>query len=299
MKLICIAAMALLFHSCNRKMGATASIVTPSSYTDANGNKILLGIHPKEDLEQAPFATWYNKNYSDYNIDSVTAGALPPLVKNKSFEIFMGTWCGDSKREVPRMLKLLSYAGVPPAKVKLIMVDNRDSVYKQSPGHEEQGKSIHRVPTLLVYDGKKEMNRLVEYPVVSLEKDLLSILTASPYQPNYKGAAYLLRLSKEKKPTDIVKDSTGVAEQLKSLVRNSAELNSLGYVWMSAGEMDKALLAFELNAVMFPNTVNVYDSLGEINAKMNNKEAARKYYNKVIGMQPGHTNAIKKLAQLQ
>lgn len=299
MKLICIAAMALLFHSCARKITTIASTPPAASYTDDKGNTILLGIHSQQSLEQAPFATWFSKNYLDYTVDSATARLLKPLVKNKTFQIFLGTWCGDSKREVPRMLKILSYAGVRSSQIQLIMVDNRDSVYKQSPGHEESGKSIHRVPTLLINEKGKEINRIVEYPVVSLEKDLLSMLTSSSYQPHYKGAAYLIQLSGTKNIHDLQQDTTQMAEQLKGMVRNSSELNSLGYVWMAAGEMEKALLAFQLNAQLFPNTVNVYDSLGEISMKMNNKAAARKYYARVLALQPGNVNAAKTLAQIQ
>ena len=195
MRLICIAAMALLFHSCNRKTVTAGN----QPATAAKENGLLLGVHTKEDLQQPPFKDWFDKNYSNYTLDSFTARQLHPLLKNKKFELFMGVWCGDSKRETPRMFKILEYAGVRPAQIKMVMVDNQDSTYKQSPGHEEKGKSIHRVPCLIVYDGKKEMNRVVEFPVVSLEKDLLSIAKQEFYEPNYKAAAYLLALLKEKK----------------------------------------------------------------------------------------------------
>ena len=67
---------------------------------------------------------------------------------------------------------------------------------------------------------------------------------------------------------------------------------------MAAGETDKAMLAFQLNAMLFPKEASVYDSLGEINLKLNNKEAAKKYYNKVIGLQPGNENAEQMLRRL-
>ena len=296
MKFICIAAMALLCYSCHRKMTAQKTEVTQAAYTDPRGNPMLLGIHTKEDLQQSPYKDWFDKNYDTYAIDSATANALKSFVKNKKFEIFMGTWCGDSKREVPRMFKILEYAGVKPSQIKMIMVDDHDSTYKQSPAHEEKGKSIHRVPDLIVYDGNKEINRIVESPVVSLEKDMFAILSNTSYEPNYKGASYLFKLTKEKDLNEIVKDSILVAEKLKTLVKNSADLNTLGYVWMKGGETGKALLVFQLNAMIFPNEANVYDSLGEINLKMNNKDAARKYYQKVIEMQPENAHAKKMLA---
>lgn len=293
MKFICIAAMALLFHSCTRK------IVSSSQSLTSTPNAQLLGVHPKKDLQQPPFNEWFDKNYTEYRIDSVTANQLMPLLKHKKLEIFMGTWCGDSKREVPRMFKILDYSRVRPSQVKMIMVDNRDSTYKQSPSHEEKGKFIHRVPCLIVYDKNKEMNRIVEFPVVSLEKDLLSIAQSAPYQPNYRAATYLYQLLKDKNTHAPAAESTALVTTLKPLVRNSAELNSLGYVWMAAGEMDRALLAFKLNALLFPDNANVYDSLGEIHLKLNNRAAAKLYYTKVLELQPGNKNAVKMLQALK
>jgi tetratricopeptide (TPR) repeat protein len=295
MRFICIAAMALsLLNSCQRKIVTASSSANQQTYSDTRGNPMLLGIHKKEDLQQAPYKEWFDKNYADYKIDSITASQLKPFVKNKQFEIFMGTWCGDSKREVPRMYKLLEYAGVKPSQIKLIMVDNHDSAYKQSPAHEEKGKAIHRVPDLIVYNGKKEINRIVEYPVVSLEKDLLTIIQAATYQPNYKGAAYLLKLAEENSFTDTI----NLTMKLKSIVEHSAELNSLGYVWMAAGETGKALMTFQLNAALYPNDANVYDSLGEISMKLNKREDAKKYYRKVLELQPANGNAVKMIEKL-
>jgi tetratricopeptide (TPR) repeat protein len=300
MKFICIAAIALsLLYSCNRKIAAAQPSTFQQAYLDSRGNPMLLGLHKKEDLQQVPYKEWFDKNYADYNIDSLSISRLKPLLKDKQFEIFMGTWCGDSKREVPRMYKILEYAGVQPSQIKLVIVDDHDSSYKQSPAHEEKGKQIFRVPDLLLYDGKKEMNRIVEYPVLSLEKDLLAIAKAEPYEPNYKGAAYLLRLSEKQGTTVIMSDKINLAEKLKSLVQHNAELNSLGYVWMSAGEMDKAMMAFELNALLYPADANVYDSLGEINMKLNKKEEAKKYYRKVLELQPANANAVKMLEKLK
>jgi len=298
MKHICIAAMALVLYSCQRKITVQTPAVNQPAYTDARGNQMLLGTHTKEDLQQSPYKEWFNKNYADYTIDSATAVQLKPLVKNKQFEIFMGTWCGDSKREVPRMFKLLEYAGVQPSQIKMVMVDNHDSTYKQSPAHEEKGKNIHRVPDLLVYNGKTEINRVVESPVVSLEKDLLAIVKGELYQPVYKGAAYLIKLTKENNTAAMMKDSIHLSQKLKSMVQHSAELNTLGYVWMAAAELDKALLAFQLNAALFPEEANVYDSLGEINIKLDQKEKAKKYYRRVLELQPANANAAKMLAQL-
>jgi hypothetical protein len=100
----------------------------------------------------------------------------------------MGTWCGDSRREVPRLLKMLDCCGFPMDQLQLIMVSNHSDMYKKSPGREEAGRNIIRVPTLIVESNDQEVGRLVEYPVITLEKDLLAILRQDHYVPRYQNA---------------------------------------------------------------------------------------------------------------
>jgi cytochrome c-type biogenesis protein CcmH/NrfG len=66
-----------------------------------------------------------------------------------------------------------------------------------------------------------------------------------------------------------------------------------------AGEMEQALLAFELNAILYPNDPNVYDSLGEINLKMNKTADAKKHYQHVLELQPANENAKLMLEKMK
>jgi len=144
---------------------------------DRNGNPMLEGCCTREALLQEPFASWFVPGYNSYRVDSATADQLKPYAANKTFVLFLGTWCGDSKREVPRLYKIFDYCGIQAEQIKLVMVSNHDTAYKQSPTHEEKGRNILRVPTLLVLENGNEINRFVEYPVESLEKDLLHMLS--------------------------------------------------------------------------------------------------------------------------
>lgn len=165
----------------NAPTNQTNTVNTPQATTH------LLGIHPIADLRQVPFADWFLPNYQAYQPDSLLIPKIKELLKGKTLQIFLGTWCGDSKREVPRMLKILAAAGYDSSKLQLVFVNNSPEQYKKSPGHEEQGKNIVRVPTLIVYKGKTEIGRFIEYPKESIEKDLLKMLQGEPYEPNYFG----------------------------------------------------------------------------------------------------------------
>lgn len=152
---------------------------------DEGKPEMLLGHCSRSCLLESPYKEWFVKNYDDYSVDAVTSQKIKPLLRDKNLLVFMGTWCGDSRREVPRLAKIIDYCGLKDSQLQLVMVDYREGMYKQSPQHEEKDRNIFRVPTIIVYSGKKEMGRIIEFPRESLEKDLLAILTNSGYVPNY------------------------------------------------------------------------------------------------------------------
>jgi hypothetical protein len=148
----------------------------------------------RDALQEKPFADWFNPTYASYKLDSVSCNSIKPLLADKSITIFLGTWCDDSKTQVPGILKILDFCGFDTAKLTLVMVSNHEKEYKKSPQHEEEGRNIVRVPTIIVQENDfsndkpgqgKEIGRIIECPVVSLEKDLLAILTHRNYVPNY------------------------------------------------------------------------------------------------------------------
>ena len=284
--------------SCHRNSISQSAIHYNTESIDSRGNLMLLGKSTRERLQQEPFGSWFNKNYADYKTDTIVADQLKPFLQNKRFIIFMGTWCGDSKKEVPKMYKLLDYCGMHPSQIELINVDIYDSVYKQSPTHEERGLNIHRVPDLLIYENKKEIGRIVESPVVSLEKDLLAIVSGSAYQPHYKAVIHLFQLFKTSSLSGLENDIQTIASTLKPIVKNRAELNSYGHVLMAAKEPAKAIFAFKLNSLLYPNDANVFNSLAEAYWKTGNKEAAKENYKKVLSIEPANEKALKRIADL-
>lgn len=149
------------------------------------GNTLLLGKINIRQLEQPPFGEWYHREYAAYNPDAGISDSLRTLVSPCRFEIFLGTWCGDSRREVPRLIKLLDAMDIKRSAITIIAVGNRDTLYKQSPGHEEQGKDIYRVPHLNIYRDGKEIGRVTETPVKSWERDMLAIIRGEQYMPKY------------------------------------------------------------------------------------------------------------------
>lgn len=246
-----IPAIFVLSVSCHRKLAPQQTVVPQASnYNKADTD--LLGACTRSQLEQAPFNTWFQTNYAHYKVDSTIADQLRSQLADRTFTIFMGTWCGDSKREVPRIFRILDYCGVAPSRIRLIMVSHADSTYKQSPGHEERGMDIFKVPDLLVYYKGREEGRIIESPVVSLEKDLLDITADRPYIPHYQGAALLMRKFRDMPLDDINANLPALAAQLKPLLSSKSELYVYGYVLKAAGDRQKADITEKLNALIFP-----------------------------------------------
>ena len=297
MKKIIMAMAVLAAIACNNYIVPAGTQYQNQEIINENGTAMLLGHNAPYMLNQGIYKEWYDKNYSSYNTDTLNIHLLSKLLHGKRIDIFLGSWCGDSKREVPRMLKVLEQSGIDTSSIRLIFVNNTLAAYKQSPQHEEKGKNIHRVPTFIVYENDKEIGRIVESPVVSLEKDLLSILRSETYVPNYKA---IPEWKKTKNRTKLLSDKelNSRASHLKPVCTSPGEFNAYGYMLFSSGKKTEACNVFRLNRIMFPDKPVVYSSLGEYYFLTGNKVAAKQCYEKVLQLKPDDPNAKKMLTQL-
>ena len=226
--------------------------------------KIIYGICNIDTLMVEPFGKWFTTNYDNYQPAIETITNLKKLsLENIRIKIFFGSWCGDSKREVPRFLKLLSLISFPENKIQLIGVGTGDSLVKQSPQHEEKGLGIFRVPVFIICKNGVEMNRINEFPAFTLEKDLMSILKNQPYTPNYHSFASVNRWLSDGTFNDENISAAGLAVQLRSLVCGENELNSLAYLLLKQGMKKEALKLFQANYYLYPESANIISSLGE------------------------------------
>ncbi len=241
-------------------------LISTSSFSQTNNEKpeILYGVCTKDSLMAEPFGKWFNSGYDSYSpAPSVVASLKKQNTSNISIKIFFGSWCGDSKREVPRFLKMLSAISFPEKNMQLIGLGSSDSLYKQSPGHQEAGLAIFRVPVFIVYKNGIEINRINEFPVFSLEKDLLAIVNGQSYSPNYKSFSTIVKWLNDETLKDENSSTRGLAEQLRPLVSGEHELNSLGYLLLKQDKKKQAVRIFQINYNLYPESANVASSLGE------------------------------------
>lgn len=267
---------------------------------DTRGHEKMLGEITKKGLTSHSFNSWFTPTYEAYQPNEKIVQKLRRKLKKYNITIFMGTWCGDSKREVPRLYKILEAANFPEDQLRVIGLNNIRDAYKQGPNHEEKDMNIHRVPTFIVYDKKgKEIGRIVEHPVESLEADLLKICRKRSYQHAYQIVTQLQQIFDQKGVSYVTKNVEEVATHLQPFKEKIKALNTYGYVLLRANEIDKAIAVFTLNTKLFPTDKNVYDSLAEAYYEAANFEAAKKYYQKVLTIDPNDQNAGKMLSKMQ
>lgn len=76
-------------------------------------------------------------------------------------------------------------------------------------------------------------------------------------------------------------------------------LNQKGYIFLRYNKFKEAISLFRLNAALFPESFNVYDSLGEAYMKTYQNEQAIKYYQKSLELNPENENARKMLKKIK
>jgi len=286
----------ILLASCSNKILPSATPVANQLTTDSKGTPMLAGHCTPSALMQQPFNKWYDSAVEAYKPNPGKADSLKQHLQHTVIEVFMGTWCGDSKREVPKLIKTLTQSGFDTSDLKLIMVGHEGAETKVSPQHEEKGKNIFRVPTAIVYKNNLEIGRIIETPVVSWEGDLLKLAAGQDYTPNYHAANTFIKALKSKKAND--NELAKMAELYKPLFTSSGQLNSIGYFFLAKNKMAKAFTAFQLNTLLFPQDSNVWDSLAEAYATTGHKSKALDLYKKVLELKPGDSNATEQIKKL-
>jgi thiol-disulfide isomerase/thioredoxin len=134
----------------------------------------LLGYFNPALLTHSPYSVWYLKGFDDYMAKTDAINKLLEIDKEGiTVKVIMGTWCPDSRREVPRFMRIIDLWHFPVEKLTFIGVDDA----KLSPVGEYSNLDIHRVPTFIIYKNNIEAGRIIENPKTSLEQDMVNILT--------------------------------------------------------------------------------------------------------------------------
>lgn len=133
----------------------------------------------------------------------------------------------------------------------------------------------------------------------TISKAIRAILYDKPYAMPKKSLASTLFVAFNEKGIDA---GTKMYEALKNSENydfDEGDMNAVGYQFMQLGKMKEAIAIFKLNVAKFPESGNVYDSLGEAYLNNGDKELALYNYKKAVALDPSNENGKKIIEDLQ
>ncbi|MEI6123154.1 MAG: thioredoxin family protein [Bacteroidota bacterium] len=144
-------------------------------FDDKSQTDIIVDNCTREGILSCDFVNDYNAEYPAYKPNATVLDSLKSLLNDISCVIVLGTWCGDSKEQVPRFYKISDLLGNPFIAISLIGVDRE----KVAPAINVKEKyAIELVPTFIFYRNNTEIGRIIESPKTSIEQDLLNMVKA-------------------------------------------------------------------------------------------------------------------------
>jgi len=104
-------------------------------------------------------------------------------------------------------------------------------------------------------------------------------------------------------------NQTSMTDALKNLKQKMNEgfdfyfdeylINGFGYELLGTGKVSEAIEIFKFNVELFPESFNVYDSLGEAFMKNGDTKMAIENYKKSLELNPENNNAKEMLKKLK
>lgn len=134
--------------------------------------EILIGKCNRTGLNMGEFSSFFSMEYDTYVIDKNKTDSIKIFKNEFSITIIMGSWCGDSKEQVPRFYKILDVISFVDDNVTLICVDRN----KKAEDIDVSDYQLTLVPVFIFYRNGVELGRITETPRNTLESDMLSIL---------------------------------------------------------------------------------------------------------------------------
>jgi len=116
----------------------------------------------------------FKREYTAYQPSEAELEAVSAL-EDDTLLILFATWCHDSEREVPRLLKTLDVSGVDMPNVRLFAVDRK----KDDPEGIAKTHGLEYTPTFILLKDGAEVGRVVERASTSLTQDLQALEAAA------------------------------------------------------------------------------------------------------------------------
>jgi len=146
--------------------------------------EVLYGACDAQGFLNPVFGEAYITAFEAYHPDESALDALRhhECLATMEVVVVFASWCGDSRREMPHFMKLMQMLEVPDAHIKLFAT-NRD---KTCGIQQVDALGTEFVPTFFIYVDGHLVGSIVEFPLQSLEQDMLDMLVEYSYGSSTK-----------------------------------------------------------------------------------------------------------------
>lgn len=270
---------------------ATAQAPGPAQGAAAAG--ALVGPVARTALKEAPFNSWFDRGYAQYEPNAEAMTALQSKLDTVSLEVYFGAWCGDSRRQVPRLLRLLDTAGFSEDRLRLIGLSDRSGEFKQAPGRPEKARYVHRTPTIIVLRQGAEVGRIVETPAVTLEADLAAILGGNAPEPKYAAEAFVNRIFTDLSAERSVKAIAEAEPAIRGLGQPETLSHYAEYDLLKNGRALEAKALLEVHLRIDPKSVIGHVLMAEAHAALGRADEAKTWAERALVLEPKNVRATR------
>jgi CubicO group peptidase (beta-lactamase class C family) len=152
-----------------------------------------------------------------------------------------------------------------------------------------------------------EVTNLRRCPVYDIRNAVLNILEGKPYRlPKIPGSVWLHRQAAGIGIDSAIGYDSAIAHY--RLLQKSGDpdydfaenvLNSYAYILLRSGKVAEAIKIFQLNAAIYPDSFNVYDSLADAYEKAGNKALAIESCKKALQIDPSNGHEKDRISALE
>jgi thiol-disulfide isomerase/thioredoxin len=139
---------------------------------DLNSKEVMVGKCNRDGLKQGEYGLYFKSQYEVYKPSEKYIEKMKTKINLVDITVVFGTWCSDSRIQVPRFYKVLDQAGYNEKRMTIIGVSRKKEAFTTNIEYLD----IKLVPTFIIYQNGKELGRITETPKKSLENDLSKII---------------------------------------------------------------------------------------------------------------------------
>ncbi len=247
------------------------------------GDENLIGEVNRQGFLAEPYSEWFENNYNDYKPNGDILKKIKPFLKDIEITVFLGTWCKDSKREIPRLYKILDELKYKEKNLTIFALGIAPNEFKKSPNGDEKGKNIIRVPSIIIKQKGSEIGRIIEHSVKLLEEDIYSILNNNNYKPNYAIESevnnYFVTYGLNTFIENI--DTLAIYYKLKNISKNNLA-HYVAWNLVFTEKFHEAVAVLNMMLKIYPEYASYYLTLAQIYEYQGKNKLALQNYSKAV-----------------